>query len=390
VRILHVCPYMDPSAGGPPIVVEKLCAFSAVEGCEATLITTSLYCEDDGSELQNLLRQRIHVDVLPIRGPRLLKWTPRAAVAIESAVERAHLVHLHTLWHPLNRIARRACSRFGRRYVVMPHGMLDPYSLNQKRWRKSAYLFTCERYVLEGACRLIFTAQQEAEAARARLSWLARDEVIPLAADCPSSQSQEGARGAFATLFPQASDRRCLLFLGRIDPKKGLERLLTALPKVIEEHPRVLLIVAGSGDPHYVRSIRERITSARLQSHVLLTGMLVGAMKWAAFASAEVFILPSKQENFAIAMAEAMHMGVPVVITNKVASWPLVDQANAGVIIDDNAVQSSLAPKLVELLANPAAARCMGRSGQDFARRYLTWSRVAKDMVSMYQRILSE
>ena len=149
VRVLHICPYMHPSAGGPPVVVERLCSLTPSEGWDATVITTSLYCEDDGENLRNSLRQHIDVKVLPIRRPRILKQACGAVDAIDKAVRLADVVHLHTLWHPLNAITRKACLRHCRKYALMPHGMLDPYSLRQKRWRKTIYLAAVERSNLQ-------------------------------------------------------------------------------------------------------------------------------------------------------------------------------------------------------------------------------------------------
>jgi glycosyltransferase involved in cell wall biosynthesis len=369
-------------------VVERLCTFSGAEGYEASVITTSLYCADDGAELQSALRKRIDATVLPIREPRFLKRAEGARQAIDEAVSRADVVHLHTLWHPLNGIARRACRRHGRKYVLMPHGMLDPYSLGQKHWRKKIYLALAERRNLEAASRLVFTARQEEDSARSSLPWLGPGEVIALAADDPPDL--QAAAADFAGLFPRIAGRRPLLFLGRIDPKKGLERLLSAMPEVVEKHPDVLVVVAGDGEPSYVRYVRNLVRERGLEPHVLFTGRLDGSMKWTALACAEVFILPSKQENFAISMAEAMHMAVPIVITDKVDSWPLVKDAKAGVVLDETTIAANLGPQLNALLDLPDDARGMGQRGRDFARQHLTWPRVARDMAAMYRRILSE
>ena len=379
---------MHPSAGGPPIVVERLCLLAPSYGWDAGVITTSLYCDDDGSELRNSLCQRIEATVLPIGKPRFLKRAYDAKGAIDKAVGAADIVHLHTLWHPLNAIARTACVRHGRKYVMMPHGMLDPYSLGQKPWRKRIYLAASERRNLQGASRLIFTTYQEQQAARESLDWLGPSEIVPLAADLPPDMSQQAARQAFFTLFPEVAHRRCILFLGRIHPKKGLERLLMILPEVIRRHPRTLLIIAGDGEPAHVRDLKRLVRSENLGSHVLFTGILQGQAKWAALACAEVFVLPSRQENFAISVAEAMHSGVPVVITKSVNSWPFVEKAQAGFAIDEDNVELTIAKRLDELLRDPEKARCMGRRGQDWAKEYLTWPRVARDMTSLYERLV--
>src|SRR5262245_51940684 len=152
---------MHPVAGGPPVVVERLSLLTPSWGWDATIITTSLFCDDGGKELQDVLCQRLDVQVLPIIGPRALKHANGAVGVIDKAVRQADIVHLHTLWHPLNTIARKACQRRGRQYALMPHGMLDPYSLRQKHWRKRLYLAAVEGRNLREASRLIFTTAQE-------------------------------------------------------------------------------------------------------------------------------------------------------------------------------------------------------------------------------------
>src|SRR5262245_56385954 len=108
-RVLHICPYMHPNAGGPPVVVDRLCRLSPTFGWDASVITTSLYSNDKGEELQQSLGVHFDVTVLPIRGPRGLKYAQGATAAIDTAVRTADVIHLHALWDPLNTIARKAC-----------------------------------------------------------------------------------------------------------------------------------------------------------------------------------------------------------------------------------------------------------------------------------------
>jgi glycosyltransferase involved in cell wall biosynthesis len=363
---------------------------SPSEGWEAAVVTTSLYCHDNGLELQRSLRQRIDAKVLPIAAPRLLKRACGAAGVVDKAVRMADIVHLHTLWHPLNGIARKACARHGRRYVMMPHGMLDPYSLGQKRWRKNIYLAATERKTIKGASRLIFTTFHEQQAARETLSWLGPGAIIPLGADSPPDMQRQTGKEAFTNLYPEVANRRCILFLGRIHPKKGLERLLTIFPEIIRRHRSVLLIIAGDGEQPYVRSIKRLVNAADLNSHVLFTGRVEGEVKWSVLACAEIFILPSRQENFAISAAEAMHSAVPVIITNKVDSWPFVEQAKAGFVLDEEGIEVMLSARLDELLSDPGKAQSMGSCGRDFAKKYFTWQRVTRDMISLYDHLISE
>jgi glycosyltransferase involved in cell wall biosynthesis len=202
--------------------------------------------------------------------------------------------------------------------------------------------------------------------------------------------SQQAAKEAFVNLFPQVAGRRCLLFLGRLHPKKGLERLLRILPEIIDRHPTILLIIAGDGERSHVQSIKKLVRTSNLELHVLFTGTVEGQAKWLALACAEIFILPSRQENFAISMAEAMHSALPVVISNKVNSWPFVEKAQAGFVIEEDKIELNLAKRLDELLSFPSMARCMGRRGKDFAKEHFSWQRVTRDMIAVYDRSISE
>ena len=115
----------------------------------------------------------------------------------------------------------------------------------------------------------------------------------------------------FLERFPKARGRRQLLFLGRLHVKKGLDRILTVLPSIVRAFPDVLLTVAGDGTPEFKAMLKDVIKAQGLENSVMMTGRLDGAAKWGAYASAELFLLPSRQENFAIAVAEAMHMRIP-------------------------------------------------------------------------------
>ena len=390
MRVTHITPYMHPLAGGPPVVVETLAASGGAFGWQAKVITTSLLCEAGGASLATTLGRRINVKVLPVDRPKALGLASEAPGAIYDAVRDTDILHLHTLWHPLNTIARRACEHYGRKYVLSPHGMLDPYSLGIKAVRKKLYMKLREERNLRGASRLIFTTPLEEELARKSLPWLGLGEIIPLGADTPPPESQQDIAKIFTTQFPTAQSRRRLIFLGRLHPKKGLERVIEVLPAVVEAYPHVLLIIAGSGEPGYVRKLYEQIEKHRLSKHVLFAGMLQGELKWGALAASEMFLLPSHQENFAIAAAEAMHMGLPIILSDKVNIWPFVRDARAGIVLQDGTLPGSLASAILSLLADKDASLEMGLKGQLFARANFAWANTARLTFELYKKVLSE
>lgn len=379
---------MHPAAGGPPIVVERLCASAKEQGWDAGAISTSLYCDDDGRELEAKLRLTMEIEVLPTIGPRALKLT-RGLSAIDKGVETADIVHAHTLWHPLNALVRKSCARHGRKYVVMPHGMLDAYSLDQRRWRKMLYMAVAEQRNLSNASRIIYTAAAERAAAAQEYPWLPPAETVALAADRPEADLDALVR-SFRARYPEVVGRRCVVFLGRVHPKKGVDRVVSAIPALVDRFPDLLFVIAGGGEAAYLRQLEFLTQSMNLRAHVLFIGTVAGAEKWGALAIAEVFILPSRQENFAISVAEAMHMGAPVIITDKVDSWPMVKAAGAGFVVNDQYANEGIATYLGTLLGDPEKRHRMGMRGQDYARKYLCWSRVSADMIRIYERVLSE
>jgi glycosyltransferase involved in cell wall biosynthesis len=386
-NILHVIPYMHPSAGGPPVVVENFIKEANRLGHRSQIISTPSYCNGDQSNLQRRL-EKLAPTIL-LSGREILPVLGRSGAAkIDAHVRQADIIHVHTLWSSLNVSARHACRRHGRPYVLMPHGMLDPYSLSVKALKKSIYLQLFERHNIAGARRMIYTTEEEERLATLAGLRLPPGELIPLGASA-SSASRDDLRELFLARFPQARGKLTLLFLGRIHHKKGLDRILNCFQSLKQSIPNVLLVVAGDGEADYTHQLRQLVSASRLDDHVLFVGRLDGEMKWASFAAAELFLLASRQENFAITVAEAMQMGVPVVITDKVNTWPYVKEAGAGVVLSECDIGETL-PQAIEMLLKDDNMRSeMGMRGRRYARERLTWQASAQKLFACYDRVLS-
>jgi glycosyltransferase involved in cell wall biosynthesis len=386
-RILHVIPYMHPSAGGPPVVVENFITEANRLGHRSQIISTPTYCDGDQGDLQRRLERLAPTTFLNVLETLpVLSWT--GAAKINKLVRQADIVHVHTLWRPLNVSARYACLRHDRPYVLMPHGMLDPYSLSVKALKKSMYLRMFERHNIACAQRMIYTTREEERLAALAGVRLPPGELVPLGAGASSASRQE-LRGQFLARFPQAAGKRMLLFLGRIHPKKGLDRILDCLQYLKQSIPNVFLVVAGDGEAHHTRHLRQLVSAWALDDHVLFAGRLNGELKWASFAAAELFLLPSRQENFAITVAEAMQMGVPVIISDKVNTWPYVKEARAGLVLDERDINWLLPHAVEELLKDDTTRSEMGVRGSHYARERLTWQASARELLICYDQILS-
>lgn len=386
-NILHVIPYMHPSAGGPPVVVENFVRETNLLGHCSRIVSTSRYCNGDEADLQKRLEKLAPTTLLT--ASEILPIVNRfGAARIDAHVREADIVHVHTLWSPLNVSTRSACARHGRPYVLMPHGMLDPYSLSVKALKKSMYMQTFERHNVARADRMIYTTPEEERLANLAGLRLPIGQLVPLGASA-SSASKSVLRAQFLASFPQAAGKRILLFLGRLHFKKGLDRILSCVHSLRPVIPNLLLLIAGDGEAGYTKDLRQAVSDLALDDHVLFAGRLDGDMKWASFAAAELFLLPSRQENFAITIAEAMQMGVPVIVTDKVNTWPYVEEAGAGIVLDERRVDALLPQAIAELLRDDAARARMGEQGSRYARKELTWPGSIRKLLACYDQVIS-
>ncbi len=236
-------------------------------------------------------------------------------------------------------VSRRGDATLNRRspYFVFPHGMLDPWfkeTFPLKHLKKWLYWPWGDYRVLRDAAAVIFTAEEERLLAR-KSFWLyrVREKISPLGVETPTPPSSE-ARENFFRRFPQLRDKRILLFLGRLHPKKGCDLLIEALAQTNDNS--VSLVLAGPDQVGWQTALQQQVDHLNLQSRVVFAGMLEGETKQAALAVADAFVLPSHQENFGMAVVEALAVGLPVLISNRINIWREVDQDGAGYVESDN------------------------------------------------------
>lgn len=385
MRVLHVIPYMHPSAGGPPVVVEQISRHLNNVGVNSEVVTTTKYCRGDASRLVQKIESYASVQML---STMITGFGPKDTFTLASAIKRADIVHLHTLWDPVNVAVRLLCTRMRRPYTIMPHGMLDPYSLSVNSLRKQLYLKAFERRNIECAANIIFTTEEERQLATRLPLGFPPSVVLPLGAEKPPTDRRNLA-AHFEAEFPESRNRRCLLFLGRLHPKKGLDRIIRILPAIVAAFPGCLLVIAGEGDSEYKDTLIKTIESMGLRDHTLITGILEGLAKWGAFAKAEVFLLPSRQENFAIAVAEAMQVGVPVVISDKVNIWEGVMKAKGGIVLQENGIERRMGQEINNLLSDKDLLLRMGECARNYASEEFDWERCAKRYMRCYAGMIA-
>jgi glycosyltransferase involved in cell wall biosynthesis len=243
------------------------------------------------------------------------------------------------LWQHLSVAAWRFCRAASIPYCVFPHGMLDPWfktNFPLKHFKKWLYWPWAEYRVLRGAAAVIFTSEEERIQAR-KSFWFYRceEEVSPLGAEPPAPISAR-SRETFLARYPQLQDTRILLFLGRLHPKKGCDILIEALPRQVDSENALSLVLAGPDQVGWETYLRARIAQLDIAPRIIFTGMLQGELKQGALASADAFILPSHQENFGMSVVEALAVGLPVLISDRVNIWREIDHDRAGYVESDD------------------------------------------------------
>jgi glycosyltransferase involved in cell wall biosynthesis len=379
MNILHVIPSLAPRYGGPSVACPELCRALAQRGHRVSIFTTNR----DGSGVQDVpLGVPVEVDgvyhhYFPIRAPRAWATSPALARALRRAVPGADVVHVHSLFLFPTTAAAHAARRSGVPYLIRPHGTLDPFLRRRHPLRKAVYTALLERRNLAGAAAIHFTSDEERELA-APVTARYASVVVPLGVRVPDESPDPGT---MARLFPETTGRRVVLFLGRLNFKKGLDLLIPAFAALRRAVPDAHLLLAGPDDGYGGR-VRAWVDEHRLREHVTLAGFLGGPSKWAVLAAAQAFVLPSYTENFGLSVVEALAAGTPVIVSDRVNVCREIEQAGAGIVVPPSV--PALAAALVEMFRDRGAARRLGEAGRRLARRRFTWERAACDMEMVY------
>jgi glycosyltransferase involved in cell wall biosynthesis len=353
MRTLHIIGTLNPASGGPAAAVSMLIEFSR-PGNESEAVTL----DDPASPF--LEHMAYPVTAL---GPTKTKfgYNSRLVPWLRENANRFDNVIVHGLWQYCGLAAWRVFS--GKvPYFVFAHGMLDPYfkrAFPFKHLKKWAYWIAAEYWVLRGASNVLFTCVEEERLARQSF-WLNRWSavIVPYGSRTPEVDLTQSAAD-FHERFPNLRGQRYLLFLGRIDRKKGCDLLIDAFIATAADDPQLDLVMAGPDETHWQPQLEEKLQRAGLGHRVHWTGMLSGTHKWGAFANCEAFILPSHQENFGIAVAEALSCSRPVLLSDKVNIAPEILASHAG-FVEADTLQGTTNLLLRWIKISPSERETMG------------------------------
>jgi glycosyltransferase involved in cell wall biosynthesis len=397
MKVLQIVPSISLVYGGPSQMVMGLAAALAREGEKVTILTTDsngdsgqapldvpLNCpvQQDGYEI-------IYFRCAPFRRYKfsidLLRW-------LKVHAQEFDVAHIHALFSPVSSAAATVCRQQKLPYILRPLGTLDPADLRKKRQLKQLYVQLIERRNLAGAAAVHFTSDQEAKISE-RFGVVTQDWVIPLGV---VPREGDGGMGRWGDEENQVygqwgipADKPLVLFMSRIDPKKGLDLLIPALEKLLVAGCNFHFVLAGTNpqDPDYEEKIKSQIANSPLRSHTTITGFVSGELKASLLQAADLFVLPSYYENFGIAVAEAMVAGIPVVISDQVHIWQQVYDSESGWVGATDV--SALVELLQAALQNPQERQRRGLNAQKYALQHFSWGAIARQIVSAYQQILT-
>ena len=385
LRILHVIPSMAISDGGPSRALELMERSLSEAGVSVTTLTTDhdLIISGNSSHASFAEPRKASTRILVPVWSSWYKVAPGLVTYLVRNIKSFDVLHIHALFSFPSTVAAWMARTYRIPYVIRPLGTLSEYGIqNRRRLVKKLSLPWIEGPNLRAAAAVHFTSIVEMEQAHS-LGLAFRGVVIPLGVEIDDLRPSKDLYAG----YPGIKNRRVILFLSRLDPKKNIEALIDAFASRDELRRTSVLLVAGSGDPTYVSSLKARARLARLDDCIIWLGHLTGAHKSAAFAMADVFVLPSFSENFGIAAVEAMLAGLPCVLSPNVAVAREAAMAGAAMLAEPE--PSAIAQAIVELLRQRGKKGPMGALARAHALASYSTAVAARRLIDLYADVSS-
>ena len=393
MKLLCVVPSYWPAFqyGGPITSIHNLNRALAKKGIVLTVYTTNA-----GLDKKVPINQEVDVDGVKVTyfaftkffeflGATGWQFSHSMSRALRENVGGFDLIYIASIWNYSVAAASHYCRKYKKPYIISPKGLLYPYTAGKRWWKKLPYYHLVAKRDLKNATAIHYTSEHEAEECHSYLGLNNQAIVIPNGIDL-SEFNGLPAKGNLCECYPVLKDKKVILFLSRINWKKGLDILVKAYAMLAKERSDVHLLIVGNDERGYIKKVKGWIKDYELGKKVTFTGILTGKKKLEAFAGSDLFVLSSYSENFGMVIVEAMACGLPAVISNKVGIYKEIEKNKAGVIVNTNA--ESVYNGMKQILENSELKKEIAINGRRLAEKYYDIDKVAEKMIKVYKETL--
>ncbi len=387
MQIVHIIPAYIPAwrYGGPIISVHSLCQSLVSMGHEVTVLTTNLNgpvdCEVPIDSEVVIDGVRVRYFSVPWWGRRL-SYAPKLKEYLDCEMKNFDIVHIHTVFAWTSWSGAKTARTQRIPYLISPRGMLIDEMVHKKnRLLKTAWIYLADRQNFERASAIHFTTDLEEQSARHLSLNLPRGFIVPNGIDLNITAAAEVKSEKESSRFKNGMAQ--ILFLSRINWKKGLDRLIPAMRHI----PNAQLTIAGNDDENYTKVLKDIASVHHIASKINFIGPVYGNEKIKLLKSADVFVLPSYSENFGNAVLEAMALGCPVVVTPEVGLSGAIKSHNAGIVTEG--APEMLGKAIADLIADKELRNTLSKNASKLALTDFHPQRVAQLMEEQYMKILT-
>jgi glycosyltransferase involved in cell wall biosynthesis len=387
MKILIVVPALGNIYGGPSKSVVEIVQAIGNKGVDIDLVTTNANGYESLDVPLNcwIEKDNYRIQYFSYCGIKDYKISLSITKWLWKNVKNYDLVHTNAIFSYAILPAYLACRRYEIPYVITPRGMLEPWALSYKAWKKRFYYALFEKPALDRASAIQMLSSSEAKHIES-LKLKAPNIIIPNGVHRNNFEPLEDSQ-LFYEKFPETKNKQLILFLGRIDPKKGLDLLANAMGKIHHKFSQAHLIVAGSDNIGFLPKVKQYFSDAGCLEKVTFTGLLTGELKYSALSAADTYVAPSYSEGFSMSVLEGMASGLPCVITTG-CNFPEAAETRSVYLADINA--DAIANALAKCLSNTEEAMAMGDRARKLIFENYTWEQIAIKMIGTYQKIIKQ
>ena len=379
MKILNICGY-SWDIGGPPKIIYDHALVQMKLGAEVTILTPisegqKLYAIPAGAEVITCKRHWFSKFWAEF-SPELYTW-------IKAHGNEYDIIHIHGVWHFAGVAPYLAGIKTAK--CITTHGLLDRWTIGKGYWKKYLFGLLFQKRILKNTELIQINNTDEQDDLKRFLGFKHPNvKIIPNGMNLQDF-SNLPTKGIFRDKFQIPTDKKIILFMSRINLKKGLDLLLPAFQEVASQRSDCILILAGSDDG-YLAETQRFIKEKSLEKSIKLVGMLTGNDKLAALSDADIFVLPSHSEGFSIATLEALISGVPSLLSDRVGFGEAIKETNAAHLVE--LTQKSITAGLIKMLDNQEYCEILSKNGITLVKNRYDIELVAKHLYVEFDKIM--